>query len=60
MMLSMSRCGNCWNTDAAGLFSSSLTMERIKKRVDKMREMATAEIFEYIKRSCNRTRRTAI
>ncbi len=38
-------------------FFSSLKKERIKKRIYKTREMAHAEIYEYIEMFYNRTRR---
>jgi putative transposase len=38
-------------------FFNSLKKERIKKRIYKTREMANAEIYEYIKMFYNRTRR---
>lgn len=38
-------------------FFSSLKKERIKKRIYKTREIATAEIAEYIETFYNRTRR---
>jgi transposase InsO family protein len=43
---SMSRHGNCWDNAVAESFFSSLKKERMKKRIDKTREMATAEIDE--------------
>ena len=54
---SMSRRGNCWDTAVAESFFSSLKKERIKKRIYKTREMATAEIYNYIEMFYNRTRR---
>lgn len=53
----MSRRGNCWDNAVAESFFSSLKKERIKKRIYKTREMATAEIDEYIEMFYNRTRR---
>ena len=38
-------------------FFSSLKKERIKKRIYKTRDMATAEIYDYIEMFYNRTRR---
>ena len=43
---SMSRRGNCWDNAVAESFFSSLKKERMKKRIDKTREMATAQIDE--------------
>ena len=54
---SMSRRGNCWDNAVAESFFSSLKKERIKKRIYKTREMATAEIHDYIEMFYNRTRR---
>ena len=54
---SMSRRGNCWDNAVAESFFSSLKKERIKKRIYTTREMATAEIAEYIDMFYNRTRR---
>ncbi len=54
---SMSRRGNCWDNAVAESFFSSLNKERIKKRIYTTREMATAEIYDYIELFYNRTRR---
>lgn len=54
---SMSRRGNCWDNAVAESFFSSLKRERIKKRIYKTREVANAEIYEYIEMFYNRTRR---
>ena len=54
---SMSRRGNCWDNAVAESFFSSLKKERIKKRIYTTREIATAEIYEYIEMFYNRTRR---
>ena len=54
---SMSRRGNCWDNAVAESFFSSLKKERIKKRIYKNREMATADISDYIDSFYNRTRR---
>lgn len=56
----MSRRGNCWNNAVAESFLSSLTKEQIKKRIYTTREIATAEIYEYIEMFYNRTGDTAI
>ena len=45
---SMSRRGNCWDNAVVESFFGSLKKERIKKRVYKTREMARADIFDYI------------
>ncbi|WP_202237742.1 IS3 family transposase [Klebsiella quasipneumoniae] len=54
---SMSRRGNCWNNAVAESFFSSLKKERIRKRIYKTRDMARADIFDYIEVFYNRTRR---
>ncbi len=57
----MSRRGNCWDNAVAESFFSSVKKERIKERIKKRiyttREIATAEISEYIQLFYNRTRR---
>jgi putative transposase len=54
---SMSRRGNCWDNAVAESFFSSLKKERIRKRVYKTRDLARADIFDYIEVFYNRTRR---
>ena len=54
---SMSRRGNGWDNAVAESFVSSLKKARIKKRIDTTRELATAEIDDYIETFYNRTRR---
>lgn len=54
---SMSRRGNCWDNAVAESFFSSLKKERIKKRIYKTREMARADIFNYIEMFYNPVRR---
>ncbi|MEX5004897.1 IS3 family transposase [Klebsiella pneumoniae] len=54
---SMSRRGNCWNNAVAESFFSSLKKERIRKRIYKTRDMARADIFDYIEVFYNRNRR---
>jgi putative transposase len=54
---SMSRRGNCWDNAVAESFFSSLKKERIKKRIYKTREMARADVFDYIEAFYNRSRR---
>ncbi len=54
---SMSRRGNCWDNAVAESFFSSLKKERIKKRIYNTRDMASAEIYDYIEMFYNRTRR---
>ncbi len=54
---SMSRRGNCWDNAVAESFFSSLKKERIRKRVYRNRDLAKADVFEYIEMFYNRTRR---
>lgn len=54
---SMSRRGNCWDNAVAESFFSSLKKERVKKRVYKTRDLARADIFDYIEVFYNRSRR---
>ena len=58
---SMSRKGNCWgNAVVESFFSSffsSLKKERIKKHIYNSRELAMADLSEYIDSFSNRTRR---
>jgi len=54
---SMSRRGNCWDNAVAESFFSSLKKEKIRKRVYPNREIARAEVFDYIEGFYNRTRR---
>jgi putative transposase len=54
---SMSRRGNCWDNAVAESFFSSLKKERIKKRIYKTRDIANADIFDYIEHFYNRQRR---
>jgi hypothetical protein len=44
----MSRRGNCWDNAVAESFFSSLKKERIRKRIYKTRDLARADIFDYI------------
>ena len=53
----MSRRGKCWDNAVAESFFSSLKKERIKKRIYKARDIATAEIDDYIEPFYNRIRR---
>jgi putative transposase len=54
---SMSRRGNCWDNAVAESFFSSLKKERIKKRIYRNRDLANADIADYIEVFYNRTRR---
>lgn len=57
LLPSMSRRGNCWDNAVAESFFSSLKKERIRKRIYKTREMARADVFDYIEVFYNRSRR---
>ncbi|HGT6297115.1 MULTISPECIES: IS3 family transposase [Escherichia] len=54
---SMSRRGNCWDNAVAESFFSSLKKERIRKIIYKTRDLARADIFDYIEVFYNRARR---
>ena len=54
---SMSRKGNCWDNAVAESFFSSLKKERIKKQIYKNRDLALADLTDYIDTFYNRTRR---
>jgi putative transposase len=53
----MSRKGNCWDHAVAESFFSSLRKERFKKHIYKSREVATADISDYIEAFYNSKRR---
>lgn len=57
LALSMSRRGNCWENAVVESFFSSLKKERIRKRIYKTRDLARADIFDYIEVFYNRSRR---
>jgi putative transposase len=54
---SMSRKGNCCDNAVAESFFSSLKKERIKKQIYKNRELAVADVAQYIESFYNSTRR---
>lgn len=54
---SMSRRGNCWDNAVAESFFSSLKKERIRKKIYKNRELATADVADYIDAFYNPIRR---
>ena len=54
---SMSRKGNCWDNSVAESFFHTLKVERVSRRSYASREHAKADIFDYIERFYNRTRR---
>lgn len=56
---SMSRRGNCWDNAVVESFFSSLKKERIKKRIYKTRDLAKADIHDYIESFYNPRRRHA-
>ena len=57
LLPSMSRRGNCWDNAVAESFFSSLKKERIRRRIYKTRDLARADIFDYIEVFYNRSRR---
>lgn len=54
---SMSSRDNCWDNAVTESFFSNLKKERIKKHIYKNRELAIADISEYIESFYNRSRR---
>ena len=54
---SMSRKGNCWDNAVAESFFSSLKKERVKKHIYKTRELAIADVSDYIESFYNPVRR---
>lgn len=56
---SMSRKANCWDNAVAESFFSSLKKERVKKHIYKNRELALADVADYIDGFYNRRRRHA-
>jgi putative transposase len=54
---SMSRAGEVWDNSAMESFFSSLKTERTASKVFRTREHARAEVFDYIERFYNPTRR---
>jgi putative transposase len=54
---SMSPRANCWDNAVAEAFFSSLKKERIKKQIYRNRELAIADLADYIESFYNRTRR---
>ena len=53
----MSRKANYWDNAVAESFFGSLKKERIKKQIYRNRELATADVADYIDAFYNRTRR---
>lgn len=54
---SMSRRGNCWDNAVAESFFGSLKKERVRKQVYRTRDLAKADVFDYIEGFYNRKRR---
>lgn len=54
---SMSRAGEVWDNSAMESFFSSLKTERTARRVYGSREQARSDVFDYIERFYNPTRR---
>ena len=54
---SMSRAGEVWDNSAMESFFSSLKTERTARKMFRTREQARAEVFDYIERFYNPTRR---
>jgi putative transposase len=53
----MSRSGNVWDNSAMESFFSSLKTERIARKVYRHRDEARSDVFDYIERFYNPTRR---
>lgn len=54
---SMCRSGNCWDNSAMESFFSSLKTERVGRKVYRSRNEARADVFDYVERFYNPTRR---
>ena len=54
---SMSRSGNVWDNAAMESFFSSLKTERVARKIYRTRNHAKGEVFDYIERFYNPTRR---
>ena len=57
LLPSMSRRGNCYDNAVVESFFGSLKKEKIRRHIFKTREVALAEIFDYIEVFYNRARR---
>ena len=57
IVCSMSRSGNVWDNAAMESFFSSLKTERIERKIYRTRNEARADVFDYIERFYNATRR---
>ena len=54
---SMSRSGNVWDNAAMESFFSSLKTERTANKIYRTRDEARSDVFDYIERFYNTTRR---
>lgn len=54
---SMSRSSNCWDNAAMESFFSSLKTERIRGQIYRTRDQARSDVFDYVERFYNPTRR---
>ncbi len=54
---SMSRAGEVWDNSAMESFFSSMKTERVARKVYRTREEARSDVFDYIERFYNPTRR---
>ena len=54
---SMSRSGNVWDNAVMESFFSSLKTERVARKVYRTRDQARADVFEYVERFYNPSRR---
>ncbi|MET3996614.1 putative transposase [Bradyrhizobium sp. S3.9.2] len=57
IVCSMSRSGNVWDNAAMESFFSSLKTERTANKIYRTRDEARADVFDYIERFYNTTRR---
>ncbi len=57
MTCSMSRAGNVWDNAALESFFSSLKTERTAAKTYRTRDQAKTDVFDYIERFYNPTRR---
>jgi putative transposase len=57
VICSMSRSGNVWDNAAMESFFSSLKTERIGRKIYRTRDAAKADVFDYVERFYNTTRR---
>lgn len=53
----MSRSGNVWDNSAMESFFKSLKIERIDRKIYRSRADAKADVFDYVERFYNPTRR---